>query len=81
MKEAVLKEVETYVYFCNNTFTQFIATRTIMDLCMVSDRRPGSRVTKRWWDQDGMDVEGIWTKNREEEWMEGEEETYGTEMD
>ena len=28
---------------------QFITTRPIMDLCLEAERRPGSRVAKRWW--------------------------------
>ena len=32
-----------------------------MDLCLVADRRPGSRVTNLWWEQDGLDMEGMWT--------------------
>ena len=32
-----------------NTVTQFIATRTIMDLFLAADRRLGSQVANRWW--------------------------------
>ena len=49
MAEAGLQEVETYISCCHNTVAQFIATFTIMDLCMAEERRPGSRVSKRWW--------------------------------
>ena len=34
-----------------------------MDLCERSARRPGARVYRRWWEQDGLDLEGA--KNRE----------------
>ena len=47
MREAVLKEVETYVSLHQNTLTQFIVTRTIMDLCLAAKRRPGSRVANQ----------------------------------
>ena len=47
--EAGLQEVDTYVSFCQDTVAQFIATRNIMDLCLESERRLGSRISKRWW--------------------------------
>ena len=30
-----------------------------MDLCLAAERRLGSRVANRWWDHDGLDVEGM----------------------
>ena len=42
----------------HNTFTQYIATRPIMDLCERSTRRPGTRVSRRWWYQAGIKLEG-----------------------
>ena len=35
MVEAVLEEVETYVACLHNTVAHFIATRTIMNLCLA----------------------------------------------
>ena len=32
-----------------------------MYLCIAEARRPGSRVAKWWWDQDGLDLEGMRT--------------------
>ena len=57
MAEARFKEVKNYVFRHQNTVTQSIATRTIMDLCMAAERRPGSRVANWWWEQDGLDLE------------------------
>ena len=37
---------------------QFIATRPIIDLCERATRRPGARVSCRWWEQAGTDLEG-----------------------
>ena len=48
MEEVLLQEVEAYISLCQNTVSQFIATRPIMDLCLAAERRPGSRVAKRW---------------------------------
>ena len=37
---------------------QYIETRPILDLCEQSTRRPGVRVSRRWWEQEGIDLEG-----------------------
>ena len=37
---------------------QYIATRPIMDLCERSTWRPGARLSWRWWEQDGIYLEG-----------------------
>ena len=58
--EVVLQYVETYVSLQQNTVAQFIATRPIMDLFLAEDWRPMSRVDKWWWEQDGLDLEGMW---------------------
>ena len=42
MVEAGLQELD-------NTEAQYIATRPIMDLCMVAKWRPFSRVEMWWW--------------------------------
>ena len=48
MAEAGLHEIETYVSGRQNTVAQYIATITIMDLCLAVKRRPGPRVEMRW---------------------------------
>ena len=50
---------------------QYIATQPILDLCKRSDQRPGERVSRRWWEQDGLDLEG--EKKRAEAESDGEE--------
>ena len=47
MSEAKLQEIETYVAHNQNTVAQYIATRPIIDLCLVEGRRPGARVLRR----------------------------------
>ena len=47
MAEAGLQNVETYVSRLHDTVVQYIATRPIMELCLVEKRRTGPRVTKR----------------------------------
>ena len=81
MAETGLQEVETYGSHRQNTVTQFIATRPIMDLCLAEKLRTGSSSTNRWWDQDGLYVEGLGTEVWEAERMEREEETEGTETE
>ena len=73
--EAVLQENETYVYRRQNTVEQHIATRSIMDLCLAAKRGTGPRVATRWWEQEGLDLEGMRTVAQEAEQTEGAEET------
>ena len=36
-----------------------------MDLCLVSERCPGSRMAKQWWEDDGMRT-AAWEAERTE---------------
>ena len=67
MEEVGLHEVETYVSFLQNKVSQYTVTRTIMDLCLLAVIRPGTRVSKRWWDQEGLYLEGKQMEAHEEE--------------
>ena len=51
MVKAFIQEVETSFACQHNTSTQYVATRPIMDLCLLSEQRSGTRVSKRWWGQ------------------------------
>ena len=42
-----------------------------MELCLAAEQRPGPRVSRQWWEQDEVNVEGIWTADREVEQTEG----------
>ena len=44
MEEVGLQEVDTYTSHWQKTVVHFITTRTIMDLCLAAERRPGPRV-------------------------------------
>ena len=35
---------------------QYIATRPILDLCERATQGVGERVSRRWWDQEGIDL-------------------------
>ena len=65
MTEAVFQEAETYASLRQNTVMQYIATRPIMDLYLAAKRRPGPRVAKKWWKDEGLDLEGMRTAARE----------------
>ena len=45
-----------------------------MDLFQEAKRRPGTRVEMRWWNQEGLDLEGMRTAAWEAEQTEGAEE-------
>ena len=49
LKEAGVVRSRTSVLWRKNTVAQFIATRPILGLCEVSERRRGTRVPYRWW--------------------------------
>ena len=48
-----------------------------MNLCIAAERRPVSHISKLWWEQQGLDLEGVWTTARRAEQEEGEKETGG----
>ena len=56
--EAGFKGVSNYVTGRQNTVEQYIATQPILDLCERATRRPGARVSWRWWGKAGIDLEG-----------------------
>ena len=58
MAEAGFEGIRKYIKRRQNTVAQYIATRPIMDLCERSARRPGVRVYRGWWEQDGLYLEG-----------------------
>ena len=63
--EAGFEGIRKSVTRRQNTFAHYIATRPIMDLCEQATRRPGVRVSRRWWEQAGIGLEG--GKKRAEE--------------
>ena len=58
MVEAGFQGIGTYVTRNQNMVAQYIATQTILDFCERADRRPEARVSRRWWEQDGLYLEG-----------------------
>ena len=56
--EAGFEGIRKLVTRRQNTFAQYIAMQPIMDLCERATQQPGARVSRRWWEQDGIDLEG-----------------------
>ena len=72
LKEAGVVRVRTSILRRQNTLVQFIATRLILGLCEVAERRRGTRVPRRRWEQTVVD----WKSAREKAAsQEGENET------
>ena len=72
MEEAGFEEIRVYITRKHNTFTQYIATRKILDLCERSIWRLVDWVSRRWWDQEVLDLEGV--RERAAMTSDGEEE-------
>ena len=58
MEEAGFKDIRVYITRRKNTASQYIATRTIMDLFERSVQRLIYWVSRRWWDHEGIYLEG-----------------------
>ena len=50
--------MEEYIWKRQNMVAQYIAARSLLDLCEATERTPGARVGMRWWEQLGIDLEG-----------------------
>ena len=58
MKEKGIVGIRTSILRRQNTVAQFIATRPILDLCKQATWQPGAQVSRRWWEQTGIDLKG-----------------------
>ena len=50
--------MEEYVRRLQNTVTQYISTRSLLDMCEGSERDPGARVRMRWREQEVIYLSG-----------------------
>ena len=57
LREAGFKGIRKLVTRRQNMVMQYIATRPFLDLYERDTRRPVSRVSLRWWEEDGRDLE------------------------
>ena len=49
--------MEEYIRRRQKTVAQYIATRSLLDLCEGLERAPGVRVGMWWWEQAGLDLD------------------------
>ena len=56
--EAGFEAMDDYIFQRQNTVTQYIPTRSLLDLCEATDRETGMRVGMRWWEQVGINLVG-----------------------
>ena len=56
--EAGLGGIRKSVTRRQNMVAQYIATRPILDLCEQATQRLVARVSRRWWEKYGIDLEG-----------------------
>ena len=59
MTEAGLQDMETYLSRQQNTVAQYIATRPIVELRLAAEICPGTRVSKQWWENEGLEFVGV----------------------
>ena len=48
-EESGFLKMEEYIRQCQNMVAQYIAARSLLDLCEGSERAQGARVGMRWW--------------------------------
>ena len=58
LTEAGFEGIGKYTTRRQKMVTQYIATRMILDLHERSNWRPGARVSRRWWEQVNIYLEG-----------------------
>ena len=58
MGESGFGAIRKSVTRTQNTVKQYIVTRPILDLCEQSTQWPVARVSRRWWEKAGIDLEG-----------------------
>ena len=56
--QAGFETMETYIRKRQNTVAQYIATRSILDLCESTERKQQVWVGMWWWEQMGIDLAG-----------------------
>ena len=57
MKEAGFKKIRTSITNRQNMVAQYIGTQTLLELCERAKQIGEARLSRRWWDQKGIDWE------------------------
>ena len=65
MGEGGFEGIRKLVRRRKNTVVHYIVTLPIIELCERATQQPGARVSWRWWEHDGIELEG--EKKREAE--------------
>ena len=76
MREAEFEGIRKAITRRHNTVAQHIATRPILNLFERTTQRLGARVSRRWWDQKGIDIETAKEKATESTTTDSESEAY-----
>ena len=58
MEDQGFSTMEEYTQRCQNAVAQYIASRSVLDLCEGPERAPEVWVWIRWWEQAGINLEG-----------------------
>ena len=56
IRETGFKRIRKTVTRRQNAVAQCIETRRVLELCERATQRVGLRVSRRWWDQEGIDL-------------------------
>ena len=56
VKDAGFEEIGVYILKRQNMVAQYIVTQPILDLCESLVQRPGSWVSRRRWEKEGIDL-------------------------
>ena len=56
--EVGFDRIRTYITRRHNTVAHYIVPQPILDLCVQYTWSLGARVSLRWWEQDGLYLEG-----------------------
>ena len=59
MAKLGMDEIGVYIARRQNTVTQYIVNRPIMDLCLAAEQEPGLQLSRRCWEQPALDILGI----------------------
>ena len=51
--------MEDYIWQQQTMVAQYIATRSLLDLCEGSERAPGVQMGMWWWEQAGINLTGV----------------------
>ena len=54
-----LQDIRVYTVCHQKTAAQYIVTHPIIDFCLAVERKPGMRLSRRWWENPALDITRI----------------------